>query len=120
VFVSSHDIEEVQRLADRVAIINRGKLALDETSDSLQARFRAIEVVMPDEVKAPVNLPNDWLHAEQAGRTLRFTASRFANEDSLAAMLREAIPTATHHEVRPMSLREIFVALARAYRLEGK
>ncbi len=120
VFVSSHDIEEVQRLADRVAIINRGKLALDETSDSLQARFRAIEVVLPDEVKAPVNLPNDWLHAEQAGRTLRFTASRFANEESLAATLRGAIPTATHHEVRPMSLREIFVALARAYRLEGK
>jgi ABC-2 type transport system ATP-binding protein len=120
VFVSSHDIEEVQRLADRVAIINRGKLALDETSDSLQARFRAIEVVLPDEVKAPVNLPGDWLHAEQAGRTLRFTESRFANEESLAAALRGAIPTATHHEVRPMSLREIFVALARAYRLEGK
>jgi ABC-2 type transport system ATP-binding protein len=120
VFVSSHDIEEVQRLADRVAIINRGKLALDETSDSLQARFRAIEVVLPDEVKAPVNLPSDWLHAEQAGRTLRFTESRFANEESLAAALRGAIPTATHHEVRPMSLREIFVALARAYRLEGK
>ncbi len=120
VFVSSHDIEEVQRLADRVAIINRGKLALDETSDSLQARFRAIEVVLPDEVKAPMNLPSDWLDAEQAGRTLRFTASRFANEEALAAALRGTIPTATHHEVRAMSLREIFVALARAYRLEGK
>ena len=120
VFVSSHDIEEVQRLADRVAIINRGKLALDETSDSLQARFRAVEVVLPDDAKAPVNLPNDWLHTEQAGRTLRFTASRFASEETFAAALSEAMPTAAHHEVRPMSLREIFVALARAYRLEGK
>lgn len=120
VFVSSHDIEEVQRLADRVAIINRGKLALDETSDSLQARFRAVEVVLPDDGRATVNLPVDWLHAEQAGRTLRFTASRFANEEAFAAALREAMPAAAHHEVRPMSLREIFVALARAYRLEGK
>ncbi|MDI1311646.1 ABC transporter ATP-binding protein [Prosthecobacter sp.] len=120
VFVSSHDIEEVQRLADRVAIINRGKLALDETSDSLQARFRAVEVVLPDDGRVPVNLPGDWLHAEQAGRTLRFTASRFGNEESFAAALRETMPGAAHHEVRPMSLREIFVALARAYRLEGK
>jgi ABC-2 type transport system ATP-binding protein len=120
VFVSSHDIEEVQRLADRIAIINRGKLALDETSDSLQSRFRAIEVVLPDQARAPVSLPTDWLHAEQAGRTLRFTASRFQNDAQLASVLREALPAASTPEIRPMSLREIFVALARAYCLEGK
>ncbi len=120
VFVSSHDIEEVQRLADRVAIINRGQLALDETSDSLQSRFRAVETVLPGEERAPANLPVDWLHAEQAGRTLRFIASRFAGEDALAATLGEVLPTATAPSIRPMSLREIFVALARAYRLEGK
>lgn len=120
VFVSSHDIEEVQRLADRIAIINRGKLALDETSDSLQSRFRAVEVVLPDGARMPSGLPVDWLHAEQAGRTLRFTASRFTQDDELTASLRSALPTAIHPEIRPMSLREIFVALARAYRLEGK
>lgn len=120
VFVSSHDIEEVQRLADRVAIINRGKLALDETSDSLQSRFRAIEAVLTDESKLPANLPTDWLQAEQAGRTLRFTASRFQNDESLVAALRGAVPNAQQPQIRPMSLREIFVALARAYRLEGK
>mgnify|MGYP000491066024 CR=1 FL=1 len=120
VFVSSHDIEEVQRLADRIAIINRGQLALDETSDSLQSRFRAVEIILPDQVRSPVNLPTDWLHAEQAGRTLRFTDSRFQNDAQLASMLREALPSASLPEIRPMSLREIFVALARAYRLEGK
>ncbi len=120
VFVSSHDIEEVQRLADRIAIINRGKLALDETSDSLQNRFRHIEAVLPDETRMPANLPLDWLQAEQAGRTLRFTASRFADDESMTAMLRNAIPGSQPPQIRPMSLREIFVALARAYRLEGK
>jgi ABC-2 type transport system ATP-binding protein len=120
VFVSSHDIEEVQRLADRVAIINRGQLALDETSDSLQSRFRAIEAVLPDDAKLPANLPTDWLHTEQAGRTLRFAASRFQNDESLVAALRGVIPSIQQPQIRPMSLREIFVALARAYRLEGK
>ncbi len=120
VFVSSHDIEEVQRLADRVTIINRGKLALDETSDSLQARFRAVEVLLPDGAHAPVNLPADWLHSEQAGRVLRFIASQFTSDDTLAAAIQQALPESRQHEVRPMSLREIFIALARAYRLEGR
>jgi ABC-2 type transport system ATP-binding protein len=120
VFVSSHDIEEVQRLADRIAIINRGTLALDETSDSLQSRFRAVEVILPDQVRAPTHLPSDWLHAEQAGRTLRFTNSQFISDGTFTAQLTEYLPAATHPEIRPMSLREIFVALARVYRLEGK
>ncbi len=120
VFVSSHDIEEVQRLADRIAIINRGRLALDETSDSLQARFRAVEVILPDGDKPPAALPGGWLHAEQAGRTLRFTASQFTGDEALTTQLQEILPAAARAEIHPMSLREIFVALARAYRLEGK
>ena len=75
---------------------------------------------MPDETKAPAGLPVDWLHAEQAGRTLRFTASRFADDESMNAMLQAAVPGAQPPQIRPMSLREIFVALARVYRLEGK
>jgi ABC-2 type transport system ATP-binding protein len=117
VFVSSHDIEEVQRLADRIAIINSGKLALDESSESLQARFRAVEVVLPDGERAPTHLPAaSWMHLEQAGRTLRFTDSQFTATENI----KEVFPTATHIDARAMSLREIFIALARAYRLEGK
>ena len=119
VFVSSHDIEEVQRLADRIAILNQGKLALDETSSSLQARFRKVGLVFDELCKIPASLPADWMHVEQAGRTLRFTTARFENDAALEAAIREVLPSATHHETRPMSLREIFLALARAYRLEG-
>ena len=120
VFVSSHDIEEVQRLADRIAIINRGKLALDETSDSLQARFRAVEIVLPDGAQAPLQMPANWLHAEQAGRTLRFIDAQFIEPTALDTAVRTTIPNVASIEARAMSLREIFIALARAYRLEGK
>jgi ABC-2 type transport system ATP-binding protein len=119
VFLSSHDIEEVQRLADRVAIINRGGLALDESSDSLQARFRQVEVLLPDGVTLPTRLPPEWLHCEQVGRVLRFTDTAFSNQDALAAQVQEVLAGAHAPEIRPMSLREIFIALARAYRLEG-
>lgn len=120
VFVSSHDIEEVQRLADRIAIINRGYLALDESSESLQSRFRAVEVVLPDAQKAPPHLPAEWLHAEQAGRTLRFVHSRYTLPELVEATLRATLPGALSIETYSMSLREIFIALARTYRLEGR
>ena len=120
VFVSSHDIEEVQRLADRIAIINSGKLALSEGSDSLQARFRVVEVVLPENEKSLPHLPATWMHAEQAGRTLRFVETQFDEEGALEASVRAVIPAAASVEARAMSLREIFIALARAYRLEGK
>lgn len=120
VFVSSHDIEEVQRLADRIAIINRGQLALDETTDSLQSRFRAVEVVLPDQSRAPSAMPSAWMHSEQAGRTLRFIDSAFTEHAKLDSAVRTSMPDTLTVEARAMSLREIFIALARAYRLEGK
>ena len=36
VWVSSHDIEEVERFADRVVILNAGRVDLEESVDSLQ------------------------------------------------------------------------------------
>ena len=44
VLISSHDIEEVERLADWVGFIDAGRLALAEPVDSLLRRFRLIEV----------------------------------------------------------------------------
>ncbi len=117
VFISSHDIEEVERLADQVAIIDRGKLRLDESAESLQTRFRRVEVVFENEAALPAETPAHWLHLEAAGKVLRFVDSAYAAEDlaNSVAQLSQARPP----EVAPMSLREIFVTLARDYRLNG-
>jgi ABC-2 type transport system ATP-binding protein len=118
VFVSSHDIAEVERLADRVAIIDRGQLKLDETREALQARFRNVEAILPGDQPAPTGLPAAWLNAETAGRVWRFTDSQF-DEIRLANDLMQHAPGARIHKTAPMTLREIFVALARNYRLNG-
>jgi ABC-2 type transport system ATP-binding protein len=119
VFVSSHDIEEVQRLADRVTLLSRGRLALEEDADSLHARFRQVEFMMPDNTKLPAIVPEGWLHVEQAGRTMRFVETRYSEDDAVHSRIRAWIPGATDISTRPMSLREIFLALARAYRLDA-
>ena len=117
VFVSSHDIAEVERLADRVAILNRGKLQLDEAAESLQARFRAVELVLETGHNA-LNLPPSWLNIETAGKLLRFTESKYS-EAELRGSIQHYYPNASQVHIQPMSLREIFVALARTYRLNG-
>jgi len=118
VWISSHDIEEVERFADRVAILNAGKVDLQEDVESLQARFRSVEVVLENEPAGqPKPLPS-WLNLQTAGRTVRYADSNYAESSSLAT-IRAHFPTALRHEARPMSLREIFVALAKTYRLNG-
>ena len=118
VFVSSHDIAEVERMADRVAILNRGKLQLDEAADELQTRFRSVEVVLPGAGFDSGKFPKSWLNVEASGRVVRFVDSQF-QERELAAEIGGQFPGATQFQAVPMSLREIFVALARTYRLGG-
>ena len=118
VFVSSHDIAEVERMADRVAILHRGKLQLEESAEDLQARFRSVEIVLNGGTESATPLPANWLNVEIAGRVLRFTDTRF-NQGELDHAVAKHFPTAKQCNVTPMTLREIFVALARTYRLNG-
>lgn len=123
VWISSHDIDEVERLADRVAILNQGRVDLTEEVSGLQARFRQVEVVRDEgsgeeRDSEHSRYPDHWLHLEQAGRRIRFIESHF-DEERTTRQIGEQFPGAHHQEITPMGLREIFVALAKSYRLRG-
>jgi ABC-2 type transport system ATP-binding protein len=109
--ISSHDIEEVERLADWIGFIDGGRLALAEPVDSLLRRFRLIEVTGADGGMA---MPSEkrWLAQGAAGRMLRFIDTDHASPDA-AARIAAAFPGADIRDV-PLSLREIFVVLARS------
>jgi ABC-2 type transport system ATP-binding protein len=113
VLVSSHDIEEVERLCDHVAMIEAGRLKLSETTESLQARFRRVEVTGASADLRNTN-PREWLEWARAGALTRFVDTRFEGEASVRVW-RERFPGATIN-AQPLSLREIFMVLARAGR----
>jgi len=115
VFLASHDIDEVERLADQVAMIDNGRLLLSEPVASLLARFRQVEVVPAGEPALPASLPATWLLPEQAGRSVRFFDTKY-DEGTSTALLQQVFPGAETVSSEPMSLRSIFVALARANR----
>ncbi len=114
VLVSSHDIEEVERLCDRVALLESGHLRLNEPSEALLARFRRIEVDLQGGVARIENPPASWSAIERAGDRVRFVESEFTPVATEAAC-RERFPEAAV-KAQPMTLREIFVAMARAKR----
>jgi ABC-2 type transport system ATP-binding protein len=117
VFISSHDIDEVERLTDWIGVLNRGQLQLCEPVISLQKRFRQFEVQTPN-ARIPSNLPENWLVPESANHSVRFVESSY-EQGASEVLVKSLFPEAETAEAKPMSLRSIFLALARTYRISN-
>ena len=113
VFVSSHDIDEVERLCDWVAVIDAGRLQFTEPTESLLGRFRRMEVTLTDN-GGKIDAPPNWLELARAGNLVRFIETRYERETTERAC-RERFPNGAIMAY-PMTLREIFITLARAGR----
>ena len=117
VFISSHDIDEVERLADWVGVIDGGRAYLSESADSLQRRFRRIEGVTAAGTRLPARPPKSWLAPEITPHRICLVESEYeggASERRFA----EAFPGAEQVSSSEMTLREIFLALARTFRIK--
>ncbi len=112
VLVTTHDLTGIEGIADRVGIMQHGKLVYDETMDGLKARFRRLRCVRgaattTDEV-------------ERALAALEPTETRLVGarvdavigraDHAAVARFKETVGI-TEVEVEPLSLEEIFVAL---------
>jgi ABC-2 type transport system ATP-binding protein len=115
VLVSSHDIEEVERLADHVVLLDRGRLNLSEAAESLQFRFRRVEAHGLGASPPP---PEGVLEWERSGGLLKFIETRYSGEET-ERQWRERFPGAVV-TAQPMTLREIFLTFARASRSQSR
>src|SRR2546423_10120379 len=82
VLISSHDLDEVERLVDAVGFIDGGRLVLMDPLAELHARFRRIEVTTSDPPsEAPTALPH-WTQLQTSGRLVRFVDTRYSGTES--------------------------------------
>lgn len=122
VLISSHDLDEVERLVDEVAFLDRGGLVLFQSLAELQGRFRRVEVTVGADEVGQGGRPADsrtfpepgWIGASRAGRVWRFVDSQYAPGVS-ERQVDEVFPGG-RAAFQPMTLREIFVALVRQKR----
>lgn len=119
VLVSSHDISEVERLADWVGILSEGRLIAAEPMAHLQGRFRQVEVVGPSAAgRVPKPPPAAWRRvARPADNVVQFVHDAYAAGETEREL--QAQFPGTSVTARPMSLREIFLAHIRRSPLNG-
>lgn len=115
IFISSHDLAEIETFASHVGYLDRGRLQFSEEMSSLTARFREIEVTVgtPPSIPADGAWPAHWLRPEALPAVVRFVDTRF-DADRTPSEIRRVFDDVRHISVNPMPLRAIFVTIARS------
>lgn len=120
-FLSSHDLAEIESFASHVGYLEQGNLLFSEEMTALSGRFRQIECRVDSAGAAAGDLPKAWLEVECAGTRVRFKDSEFTTQEKAVAEIRRIFPGASEIVFEPLSLRSIFLANARTNRgLRGK
>ena len=80
IFISSHDLAEVESFASHVGYIENGQLRFSEDMAALTARFREVEVALGAPAAPVPSWPGSWLQVNQSASVVQFVESRFDAE----------------------------------------
>lgn len=109
IFFSSHQLPEVEQIAEHVCIIDRGKAVVAGALDELKAQYQRIQVVVDRELDEPVRWVDGVVKVRQEGRMFSLLVSR--NVEAILAQIR-SLPGASTEQF-PVSLKEIFLESVR-------
>ena len=104
VFFSSHQIAEVEQIADRVVIIHRGRTVIAGAIDDLREKYCRVQIVFPNDPPATFRA-NGVERVKRKGRVLSVWSSAGGDDVEAEAMTLGA----TSVDVIPVTLKEIFL-----------
>jgi ABC-2 type transport system ATP-binding protein len=105
VFFSSHQIAEVDQIADRVVIIHRGQAVLAGSLDDIRQNFRRIQLVFDGDAPEPEFRAPGVKRVWRKGRVLMVLSSE--GIDGILDEARALNPVSM--DVVPVTLKEIFL-----------
>jgi len=105
VLISTHRLDEVERICDRVILMNQGRILIEGELDDLRMSHKLIQVIasIPD---AELNQWDELAGWNREGNVLRIRTSSMP--EKVLDRLRSYAPS--HLEVLDMNLREIYLA----------
>jgi ABC-2 type transport system ATP-binding protein len=108
VFMSSHQLAEVERLADWIGIIDRGRLQIACPADELKGQLKKVRVAFNTDPAPQLLTRPGILRVEREGRNYLLTFR--GDQDDLIEHLRQADYRSL--EVLDLTLEDIFTELA--------
>jgi ABC-2 type transport system ATP-binding protein len=106
VIFSSHILSDVERIADRVAILHRGRLLIERPLDELKEQVRRLRLMFAGAPPERLEL-SGLLALRRAGHEMRATVIGYDDDaiDNLAAELDARV------EIQRLGLEELFIDL---------
>ena len=105
VFFSSHQIAEVDQIADRVAIVDRGRTVVAGALDDLRAQYRRVQFVFDAAAPAAAFRAAGVARIARQGRVMTVLCT--AGAESVVAEARALGPVSV--DVMPVTLKDIFL-----------
>jgi ABC-2 type transport system ATP-binding protein len=105
VFFSSHQLADVEQIADHVAIIDRGRTVVAGVLDDLRQNYRRIQLVFDGDAPAHTFETRGVERVKRTGRVMTVLSS--AGIDGVLGEARQLNPVST--ETTPVTLKDIFL-----------
>lgn len=105
VFFSSHHISEVEQIADRVVMIDKGRLTVDASLDDLRTKYRRIEMVFADATPMEAFRGIHSVFTRLDGRSVSILVPD--NAEETLNQLAQLQPIAS--SIEPVTLRDVFL-----------
>jgi ABC-2 type transport system ATP-binding protein len=109
-FFSSHQLVEVELIADHIGIIDRGRMVVTGSLDDMKLRYQRLQVVCVNSVEMPTRRADGVESVRQEGRVISILASH--NVDAIIEQAR-SLPGAVVERF-PVTLKEIFLEHVRS------
>ena len=106
VFFSTHILSDVERVADRVIVMNEGSVAANDTLDGLRSRFRKVSFLFDSPPGEDFEIPG----ARHVEKGLREWVAVFDADKQDPSKLANAMP-GVDVAVEPMTLEDAFIEL---------
>jgi ABC-2 type transport system ATP-binding protein len=109
IFFSSHQIAEVERVADHICILEKGCLLMDASVDQVRNSYRRIDMVFP----TPPSERDFRIPGVESVKTAGHQMSVFASRNAEEVVERAHSLSAVSVEVAPVGLRDVFLETVR-------
>jgi len=109
-FFSSHQLSEVELIADYIGIVDHGRMVVSGSLDDMKVQYQRLQMVFADHVELPKHWVDGVESVRQEGRVVSILASR--NVDAIVDQVR-SIP-GTVVERFPVTLKEILLEHVRS------